>query len=87
MKHTTADSFWKLFGDLPEEIRGLATKNFTLLLADPRHPSLQLKKVLPETWSVRVGQDFRAVAREVPEGLNWFWIGPHKEYDLLLKRL
>jgi hypothetical protein len=28
-------------------------------------------------WSVRVGRRFRALAKDRPEALVWFWIGPH----------
>ncbi len=61
-------------------IRELADKNYELLKTNPRHPSLQLKKV-GKYWSVRVGLKHRAVAVEIQEGLLWFWIGTHTEYD------
>jgi hypothetical protein len=56
---------------------------FDLLKADSSHPSLHLKKVA-RYWSARVGKKHRTMAVEVPEGLLWFWIGPHTEYDRLL---
>ena len=37
-----------------------------------------------EVWSVRVVLHYRALANERKEGLVWFWIGPHAEYDRLL---
>jgi hypothetical protein len=57
-----------------------------LLKADPRHPSLHFKQVgrTKQLWSLRVGAHHRALAVEKPEGLVWFWIGPHAEYDQLL---
>ncbi len=61
----------------------MADKCFELLQADPRHPSLRLKKV-GAFWSVRVGLRYRALAREHAEGLVWFWIGPHDLYDQLI---
>lgn len=60
----------------------LADKNFELLKSDPRHPSLRLKKV-GRFWSVRVGLRYRALAKDRPEGLVWFWIGPHDVYARL----
>jgi len=48
---------------LPTEIRELADKNFRLLQSDPRHPSLQFKKV-GTVWSARVGLAHRALAVE-----------------------
>jgi hypothetical protein len=81
--HFAAPSFWAAYDLLPLSVRKLADKNFELLKQNPRHPSLRLKKV-GRYWSVRVGRNFRAVARERAEGLLWFWIGPHDEYDRLI---
>jgi len=80
MTHFTAPSFWELYDKLPEPIQELADKNYKLLKTNPRHPSLQLKKV-GKYWSVRVGLKYRTVAVEIQEGLLWFWIGTHAEYD------
>lgn len=80
MRHFTLPSFWELYVQLPAPIQELADKNYELLKKNPRHPSLQLKKV-GKYWSVRVGLKYRAVAVEIEEGLLWFWIGTHAEYD------
>jgi hypothetical protein len=48
-------------------------------------PSLRLKKV-GVFWSARVGLHFRVLAKERAEGLVWFWIGHHSEYDQLIKQ-
>jgi hypothetical protein len=53
------------------------------LKQNSRHPSLRLKKA-GAFWTVRVGIHYRAVAKERTEGLIWFWIGHHSEYDRLL---
>jgi hypothetical protein len=74
-----------LHEQLPTQVRALADKNFKLLQSDPGHPSLQLKKV-GRYWSVRIGRDYRALAREHDGNLLWFWIGAHAEYDRLLKQ-
>jgi hypothetical protein len=44
---------------------------------------LQLKKV-GRFWSVRVGSRYRALAVEVDDGLPWFWIGSHADYDAIV---
>ncbi len=80
MRHFTSPAFWELYDKLPASIQELADKNYELLKANPRHPSLQLKRV-DKYWSVRVGIKYRAVAVEIEEGLLWFWIGTHAEYD------
>ena len=80
MKHFTSSHFWGLYGRLPQEIRELADKSYALLKANPRHPSLQLKRI-EELWSVRVGQHYRALGIDAPEGIQWIWIGSHADYD------
>jgi len=86
MKHLTLPRFWQHYRRLPENIRELADKNFDLLKNDPQHPSLHFKKIgkTKQLWSVRVGAHYRAVGVEKPEGIVWFWIGTHAEYDNLL---
>lgn len=64
-------------------MRYLADRNFELLMLNPKHPSLHLKKV-GRYWSVRAGIHYRALAVDVEEGLLWFWIGTHAEYDKLI---
>ena len=81
-----AQIFREHYDRLPEKINALADKNFDLLKRDPRHPSLQLKKA-GRLWSARVGLDFRVLAYDSSEGLVWFWIGPHDEYERYLSSL
>jgi hypothetical protein len=45
VRHFASHAFWEAYARLPENIRGLADKNYALLKENPRHPSLQLKKV------------------------------------------
>jgi hypothetical protein len=45
MQHHAATDFWNEYLALPREIRARADQRFLLLKADPRHPSLQFKKV------------------------------------------
>lgn len=83
MKHFATPDFWKLYAQLPHSVKTLADRNFATLKNDPRHPSLYLKKA-GKYWSVRVGLHYRAVAVEVDDGLLWFWIGSHEEYNKLI---
>jgi hypothetical protein len=83
MRHFATPEFWQHFEHLPEEVQRLAEKDFELLKKDPRYPSLRLKKA-GKFWTVRVGIHYRAIAKERTEGLNWFWIGHHSEYDKLV---
>ena len=84
MKHFATPDFWFLDRQLPEDVSDLADKNFELLRINPRHPSLRLKKI-GVFWSARIGLRYRALAKERPEGLVWFWVGPHDRYDQLLE--
>ena len=87
MKHFTLPSFWKCYHSLPEQIQKLADKNYALLREDTFHPSLHFKKVgkQRQLWSARVGEHYRALGLDKPEGVVWFWIGTHAEYDGLIK--
>lgn len=84
MSHGTNARFWINYKKLPDDIQRRADENFELLKADPRHPSLQFKRV-GRYWSVRVGSGHRALGRDSEEGIVWFWIGPHDEYKRLIQ--
>jgi len=86
MKHFANPSFWSCYEKLPSSVQELADKNFEFLKTNPKHPSLHLKKVA-KYWSARVGIKYRALAVEIDEGLIWFWIGTHSEYNKLLREL
>jgi hypothetical protein len=87
MHHATAD-FWKDYRALPIGIRERANKQFALLKADPRHPSLQFKQLTRrgarEIWSARVTRKYRAPAAKEDGDYLWFWIGEHETYDDLI---
>ena len=83
MRHFTVPDFWQAYERLQPDIQKLADKNYELLKQNPKHPSLHFKRV-NEYWSVRVGLHYRAVGIENEEGIIWFWIGSHTEYDKLI---
>jgi hypothetical protein len=62
----------------------LADKNYRFWREDHWHPSLHFKKV-KSYWVARVGEDYRAVGIEVAGTVVWFWIGPHDEYERMLR--
>jgi len=84
MKHLALPRFWQHYRHLPKQVQELADKNFDLLKQDPKHPSLHLKRA-GKYWSVRVGIKYRALGVEIEEGLLWFWIGTHADYDKILE--
>ncbi|HET6371802.1 MAG TPA: hypothetical protein VFG76_00705 [Candidatus Polarisedimenticolia bacterium] len=83
MKHVGSARFWALLEALPAEVRAVAEKNYELLKSNPRHPSLQFKRIGP-LWSVRVGLRYRALGRDMAGSVLWFWIGSHDDDDKLV---
>jgi hypothetical protein len=83
LKHHASPEFWNCYRKLPLRIRKLADKNFELLKTDPMHPSLHLKRV-DKFCSVRVGLSYRSLGIAISDGILWFWIGSHSEYDKII---
>lgn len=83
MKHRTTPDFWDMYGELPGQIQRLADKNFELLKADSKHPSLHFKKIAGMR-SVRIGAHYRALGFDDEDGVLWFWIGSHAAYDKMM---
>ena len=83
MKHRASADFWKGYRQLPKVVQQLADKNFALLKADSKHPSLHFKKI-GEMWSARVGAHYRALGFDDEDDILWFWIGSHSEYDKMM---
>ncbi|GCL42918.1 MAG: hypothetical protein ACKPFD_06470 [Dolichospermum sp.] len=85
--HYTTERFWKYYNALPESVQQTADQCYELLKADKSHPSLHFKKLGNKYWSVRAGLNYRALGVEVENGISWFWIGTHTEYDKLIGKL
>lgn len=83
MNHYTSSDFWQYYEKLPIDIKKLADKNYQLLKENPRHPSLQLKRI-EELWSVRVGLHYRALGINAANDIQWIWIGSHAEYNQII---
>lgn len=77
--YKTNAEFWTHYQNLPRQVQRLADEKFELLKQDPRHPSLNLKRI-GTYWVARVGISYRTLAREENGILVWFWIGRHDEY-------
>jgi hypothetical protein len=85
LKHFAAPSFWENYEQLPTNIQKLADEYYARLKSNLRHPSLHFKKI-GKYRSVRIGLHHRALAVEIPEGLVWFWIGAHDQYQRMIKK-
>ena len=84
MRHFASPAFWKCYHSLPHETQESADKAFALLKKNPRHPSLRFERKGKGGWSARVSRGYRALAKERADGLVWFWIGSHDEYERII---
>ena len=83
MIHKTTPEFWSQYDKLPNEIKAKADKAFNLLKNNSNHPSLHLKKI-KIYYSARIDIKYRVLGIEIQEGILWFWIGTHTEYDKIV---
>lgn len=78
--------FRTLFDTLPSDAQQQATAAYQLFKQNPRHPSLQFKRVSPSdprVYSVRIGSHYRALGLLEGDTVTWIWIGTHEEYNKL----
>jgi hypothetical protein len=89
MRSFTTAQFWKLYAALPSDAQRRADSAYDLWQVNPQAHGLYFKRVGKQrpVYSVRIGLDFRALGILEGDGVLWFWIGPHGEYDRLLKHL
>jgi hypothetical protein len=89
MRSRTTKRFWDCYEDLPPEIRRQARECFKRWQANPRHPALRFKQILPNQaiYSVRISMGWRALGVMEGDTMVWFWIGSHSNYDQLIARL
>lgn len=61
MRAETSPRFDREYARLPQNLRARVDKQLALLLADPRHPSLGVKKTegWPDIWEARVTKGYR----------------------------
>lgn len=89
MKSRRTRRFKRLFDALPQEVQEQARRAYRQLRDNPRHGSLRLKRVHPEEaiYSVRITRGYRALGKRARdgEGMLWFWIGSHADYERVLK--
>ena len=89
MKSSVTKDFRKRLSNLPNTVQAKADKAYALWKTDPYHRSVQFKQVSQRQpiYSVRIDLSYRALGLIEEGQIYWFWIGPHSEYDALLKRL
>lgn len=90
MKSRITEQFYQLFSQLPADAQRQTRTAYRLFLANPRHGSLQFKRVSardPSIYSARIGIHYRALGILDGDTVTWFWVGSHEEYDKLVPRL
>jgi hypothetical protein len=86
MKSHATERNWKLFRDLPQDVRVQAHKAYAQFLRDPSHPSLNFELIDRQSglWSARVNEGYRVLGVRDGAEITWFWIGTHREYEKLI---
>jgi mRNA-degrading endonuclease RelE of RelBE toxin-antitoxin system len=86
VKSYLTQKFIDRYRKLPKEIREQARQAYRLWKEDHYHPSLHFKRIKnrAQTYSVRVGDGWRALGLVENDEIYWYWIGSHADYDKLL---
>lgn len=89
MNSQTTSTFWKLYYQLPFEIRRQAVEAYWLWQTNPESPGLHFKRVgkRRNVWSIRITDNYRALGLREGNTVTWFWIGNHDEYMRLIKQM
>lgn len=89
MNSLTLPQFWKLYDQLPRDVRRRAAKAYRIWRVHLRSPGLQFKRVgnRRPVYSVRITDAYRALGLLDGDTIYWFWIGPHDEYERLIKTM
>lgn len=89
MKSVTTERFRRQYAAASEQRQRQIKRAYKLWQENTAHPSIRFKKVhdTEPIYSARVDLDWRAVGVFQEDTVVWFWVGPHDEYDALLKRL
>ena len=85
MKSLTRPSFWRAYQGLGDRERQAARRAYRIFAEEPGHPSLRFKKLAgyDDIWSVRINEQYRAIAERQGDTVTWVWIGSHNEFDKL----
>ena len=80
MRIQTTKPFDRDYDSLPQGLKQRTNKQFTLLLENPRHPSLRIKKIKghPTMWEGRITESYRFTFQIVGETYLLRRIGTHE---------
>ena len=81
----TRPIFWRAYKRLDPPVREAARRAYKLFADNPDHPSLRFKKLggYEDVWSVRINEQYRAVAERSGDTVVWVWIGSHNDFENL----
>lgn len=83
MKSVATKRFWAQFRSLPPVVQDLGVKSYRLWCDDPSHPSLRFRRLQgsKKRFTVRIGDQYRALGTLDGDTITWVWIGTHNDYD------
>ena len=70
MKSHAPAEFWQHDDRPPRHAQKLADRTFEFFKKDPLYPALHFKRLRDDIWSVRVGNHYRAMAKQRADGLD-----------------
>ncbi len=72
-----------MYRSLPRNARDSARETYKKFAANPAHPGLRFHRLdgLPNAWSVRISDSYRAVGIVRGNIISWIWIGTHAKFD------
>ena len=81
-----SSEFWTAFRNLAPNIQRKVQRAYELFRDNPRHGSLQFKRVRDRRnlYSARVDDYFRVLGELNGDTVTWLWVGPHDEYDRII---
>ncbi len=84
MNLQTTRPFDRDYAGLPNEIKERVEKQLALLLSNPRHPSLRLKRIrgTADIWEVRVSRSYRLTIQLAGDTYLLRRVGPHDVIEL-----
>lgn len=79
MKIQTTRPFDRDYAELPEEVKARVDRQLALLLANPRHPSLRLKKMrgTEDIWEARITRGYRMTLQIAGDTFILHRLGSH----------
>lgn len=83
MKSITTSQFWKLYDQLPEDVKRRADGAYELWQINPHAHGLYFKRAGKKKpiYSVRIDTGYRALCILQGDAVLWFWVGAHDEYE------